>query len=469
MKKSHNKIPAIALFGRTNVGKSTLFNTLIEKNKALISDIEGTTRDANIALANWQGRQFKVIDTGGIINIKNLAKTTKQNDDIDSLVQQKAREHISRADLIMFLVDAQDGLLPTDKELALILKKIYPKKQNILLVPNKTDNPKLLAQTAVFNKLGFKKMFPISATSGSGVGDLLDEVIKKIPKKSAGNITAEEIINIAIIGKPNVGKSSLLNSILGEEKVIVSPVPHTTREPQNTEIAYKGKNINLIDTAGISKQGQKSAKRAKNKNTLEKFSIKKSIRVLKNADIALLTIDISEDISHQDAKLVEEIIKSGCSVVFVANKWDLIKEKDMKVYTEIIHRHFPFALWVPIVFVSALTGAKVKKILDLAIELSEIRKTEISENALSKFLNSIIKKHAPARGKNNKKPYIYSLKQTEANPPCFAVKVGPKDYLNETYLRYIENRLREKFKLIGTPIAIYVIKPKQVHGKNENK
>src|SRR3989339_527311 len=312
--QTKNNLPLVVLFGRTNVGKSTLFNCLIEQNKAIISDIAGTTRDSNIGTVEWNGKKFKLVDTGGIMNIKNLSKKKVLTDDIDTKVQNQAREFLMRADLILFLVDTRTGLLPPDKEMALILKKIIPKnKTKVILIANKTDSPSLQKETAEFNKLGLGEPVNVSATTGSGTGDMLDIVIKKLQsapwvktKKTSSvllrdskpvkknelketSIEKEDCINVCILGKPNVGKSSLINAILGEERVIVSATPHTTREPQDTEIIYKNKKIKF-------------------KKALEKQSIEKTLWILNRSNIALLVLDINEGLTHQDSKLVEEIV-----------------------------------------------------------------------------------------------------------------------------------------------------------------
>lgn len=478
-----NKKPLVVIFGRTNVGKSTLFNCLVEKNQALISNIEGTTRDSNINTVEWNNMKFKLIDTGGILDIPALLKKTKKiNTDIDIKVQDKAREYLKQADLILFLVDVRDGLLPQDKEMALALKKIILKTNKIILTANKADSPSLIKQTAEFNKLSLGEPIPISAITGSGTGDLLDVIIKELKKlkyktekklkklEEKKQEKKEKIIQVNIIGKPNVGKSSLVNSILGEDRIIVSPIPHTTREPQDTEIKYKEKIINLIDTAGISKQGMKKGKiggKNKAKLPLEKLSIEKSLNRLQRADVAILLIDISKRITHQDAKLIEEIVATKTSFVIVANKWDLIEDKDTKHFTQEIYRKFPFCKWAPVLFVSALTGSKVDKVLDLVIKVAEARETEISANALSKFLNRIVKKHKPAKAKGTKHPHIFELRQDYSNPPCFTVRIGTKDTIHFSYLKFIENRLREKFGFLGTPLRMCIEKNKKIHGKKE--
>ncbi len=476
MNYDKKNLPLVVIFGRTNVGKSTLFNCLIEKHQALISDIAGTTRDANWAQVEWQGKTMDLVDTGGIMDIKFLTEKKLQTTDIEAEVQKQARGLLARADFILFLVDARDGLLPTDKELVKFLMKTIKDKKKIMLVANKADNPKLRTQSSEFNKLGIGEPLAVSAANGSGTGDLLDEITSKLPvsplltRRGAGGEEKEEdeTINIAIIGKPNVGKSSLVNSLLGEERIIVSPTPHTTREPQDIEIKYKKNIFTLIDTAGISKKGRQSAKQAKNKNTLEKFSILKSLAVIKKSDLALLVIDINEGLTKQESKLLEEIVKKQTSLIIIANKWDLIKDKDTKHYTREINIALPFAQWVPIQFISALTGSKTEKILDLALEIYQARHITIKANSLNKFLNKIVKIHRPAKAKGIKRPRIYELAQVDTNPPVFKVRISQKDTLNESYLRFIENQLRKKYGFLGTPINVFVERNKNVHGQHED-
>ena len=464
------KYPLVIIFGRANVGKSTLFNCLTEKQQALVADIEGTTRDSNIGQVEWRGKNFSLIDTGGIIDLKYLAGEKNTTNDIESKVQKQARDYLKLADLILFLVDARAGLLPQDKAMSKFLQK-QPKNKKIILVANKVDGQKQRNETAVFNKLGLGEPRLISAATGSGTGDLLDIIINNLPANTAKQRPIKEEpkpeIKIAIIGKPNVGKSSLVNALLGEDRIIVSPVPHTTREPRDIKIEYKNQIFKLIDTAGISKQGQKYARRKKTKQNLEKLSIARSLSALKRANIALLIIDINEKITRQDQRLVEEITKTKTSLVFLANKWDLIKKRDTKAFTEYIYSEFPFARWAPIQFISALTKEKTNKLPDLILKINEQRQTEVSPNALSKFLNRVVKIHAPAKAKGTKHPRIYELKQENSNPPVFSIRIGAKDTIHFSYVRFIENRLREKFGFYGTPITIRVEKNKRIHGKHE--
>jgi GTP-binding protein len=471
--KNNIKKPLIVIFGRTNVGKSTLFNRLFERNQALVSEIEGTTRDANHCEISWCGYDFKLVDTGGIMDLKYLNNKKIKTDDIDIKVQQQAKDYLKSADLILLLVDNKTGLLPADRLLAEYLKKTEGLSEKTLLVANKTDNQKERPNTAEFNKLGLNEPISISAASGSGTGDLLDIIVEKIfpkskqkPKKETGyeEDSAEKITEdnarVSIIGKPNVGKSSLINAILGYERVITSPLPHTTREPQDTEIIFKDQKITLVDTAGISKHGHKT-------KGLEKFGIQKSLSALQRSDVALFVVDISEPLTHQDSKIIEEIVKRKASFMIIANKWDKIEEKDTKKFTQYIYSKFPFADYAQIQFVSALTGLKVDKILDLIIFLREQRKIQISDSALGKLLNKLVKIHRPPKSWGEKYPRIFELRQVKFDPPVFEVQIGSRDTLQPTYLRFIENQLRKKFGFSGSPITIRLTHGKKIHGKAE--
>ena len=477
--------PLVVIFGRTNVGKSTLFNCLTEKKSALVSSIEGTTRDVNVGTVNWQRANFKLIDTGGLLDFGFLSanqKKQKQNrvsSDIDTKVQQQARDFLNKADLILFLTDARAGLLSQDKEMVLELKKIkktsFKKDSEIILAVNKVDSPGIRKETAEFNKLNLGEPILISAVNGSGTGDLLDAIVDKLPKNKSKKQSEEAIakekdtIKVSIIGKPNVGKSSLLNALTGENRMIVSPQAHTTRESKDALIKHKGALIKIIDTAGVSKSGQKNTKRIKVNKVLEKSGIAQSLRSISRSDISLLVVDIDAGITHQETKLFEEISKRKNGLILVANKWDLVEERDTKKYTNAIYADLPFATWVPIIFCSAMNKTKTKKIPDLILEINKNYRTEISENALSKFLNKIVKKHSPKKAKGTKHPYIYTLKQIRSAPPKFKIKIGAKDTIHFSYIRFIENRLREKFGFAGVPITIIIEKNRLIHGKHEER
>lgn len=475
MKKIITNLPLVVIFGRTNVGKSTLFNCLTEKKQALISDIAGTTRDANIGTVEWQRTKFEIVDTGGIIKLDRLIKPTKkkQDDPIQAKIEEHAKAYLETADIVMFVVDSKTGLLEQDRQLVILLKKILGANfSKVMLVVNKVDNRRQLERSNEFYRLGMDEVYTTSAASGSGTGDLLDVIANKIlamPEKPAIEEEVLPEIKVIMIGKPNVGKSSLFNSLLGEERVIVSDIAHTTREPQDTVIEYRKHRIRLIDTAGMSRQGVKKQKKD-NTMQLEKRGIEKSLDSLERSDIALFVFDISEPLTHQDSKNLSEIIDRQKSLIIVANKWDLMEEKDTKKNTLYINRTFPFALWAPILFISAKTKSKVDKVLDLIIKVSKERQAEIAPSVLNTFLMKIVKQHLPARAKGVKHPHIHKFEQRRSNPPLFEVRIGSKDTLHFSYVRFIANRLRDKFGFLGTPIRIWVSKNKKVHGQqNEGR
>ncbi len=460
MDKKESTLPLVAICGRTNVGKSTLFNCLIEKKQALVSDIAGTTRDSNFGLVEWSNSAFEIVDTAGLLDATYLSKKKINEPDIDTKTQKQARAYLDKAELLLFVVDAKAGLMAEDRALAAVLKRSGKYSKKIMLLANKVDSPRLAAEAAQFHKLGLGEPVIISAATGAGTGDLLDKVIeiidqkRKFKKPEAAD--KDKIISACIVGKPNVGKSSLLNSILGYERVIVSPVAHTTREPQDMEIDYKGEKIKLIDTAGISRQGQKS-------KGLENVGIAKSLKALEKADVALLVLDISEPLTHQDSKIIQEIVDRHKSLIFIANKWDQVEDRNTKKWTEVLYDKMPFAAWAPIQFISAKTGEKVNKILDLVVEIGKNRRLQLSDSQTDKFLKHVVKIHRPAKGKGTKTPRIYEFRQIHSNPPSFILRIGPNDDLHFSYVRFVENRFREKFNLIGTPIDITVTKHRKSH------
>jgi GTPase len=476
MPKVIKKLPLVVIFGRTNVGKSTLFNTFVEKHQAIVSDIAGTTRDSNINIVHWGGFNFELIDTGGIINADEdiLFKKEKKNkevkteEEINIKVQKQAVEYLQKADLVLFVVDNKVGIMPADRQMVTALRQNLSGQieDKMMLVANKVDSQAQGADAAEFNKLGLGEPVQISAVTGSGTGDLLDLIVKYLKKKKLSvkdkikveGEVEEKKISVCMLGKPNVGKSSLLNSLLGYEKVIVSPIAHTTREPQNTELVYNGQKLILIDTAGISKHAHKS-------ETLEKYGIEKSLATLRRSDIVLLVLDMNDGITHQDAKLVEEIVEAGKSLIIIGNKWDLVKTRDTKKYTAIIRDNFPFANWAPIQFTSAKTGEKVQKIFDLIIELDAARNIKLSDSQLGHFLSKVVKIHKPAKGKGTRPPHIYELKQVDTDPPVFEVRIGPDDNLHFSYTRFIINQLREKYGFNGVPIKIFITNKAKVHGQ----
>lgn len=458
--------PLVVICGRTNVGKSTLFNALTEKRQALISDIAGTTRDSNLGSLEWRGLPFDIVDTAGLLDTRALKNDKIKENDIDSQTQRQARAYLDQADLILFIVDAKDGILSEDKALAAGINKSQKYRNKTILVANKVDSYKLAPETAQFYKLDLGEPVIISAATGMGTGDLLDLIIEKlggVSKKTRAEREDEKIIEekntnvrLCIIGQPNVGKSSLLNSILGYERVIVSPTPHTTREPQDTCLIYKNTPITLVDTAGITRRRQKAGK-------LEQAGIQKSLKSLDHADIALLVLDISAPLTHQDSKLIQEIVDRGKSLILIANKWDIVAERNTKKWTASLYDKLPFVLWAPIQFISAKTGEKVAKVLDVCLTVAAERSLRLSDSQTEKFLKSVVKIHKPAKGKGLKAPRIYEFRQVKSNPPLFKLRIGPNDDLHFSYVRFVENRLREKYGFTGTPLKIRVTKDRKSH------
>ncbi len=468
----------VVIIGRANVGKSTLFNRLAEKRAAMVSNIPGTTRDLKYADISWCGHTFELIDTGGFLAhqkkpLKELTKKAYKKikremvDDIDKQVENRARQALADSDLVIFLLDVRTGLNPQDKEIAEYLRKKY--QRPVIVCVNKCDNPRLRIQAVEFYKLGLGEPILVSAANGSGTGDLLDAVIKGLGLSTAHSAeddtppsTDNPPIKVSIIGKPNVGKSSLLNRLIGYEKVIVSTTAHTTREPNDETIEFAGRRITLIDTAGIRRKAKVD------KQGLEGLGVKMSLASLKKSDIALLVLDISRPISHQDLQLGKLIVDQQSGVIIVANKYDLLKQQvddtsTLEHYRQFIYQNFPHLKFAPIVFVSAKTGLNTQKILKLILEVDQQNQLKIPDNTLSRFLKSIIKKQPPPRKRIGfgsktkiKRSYITNFKQIATRPPLFECTIGSQEKLPEDYRRYIINNLRSKFGFQGVPIKLVV-------------
>lgn len=463
MTKQLSQLPLVVLLGRTNVGKSTIFNRLTEKSQALISDIHGTTRDSNLGVVAWDGHEFELADTAGFYDLRHLGDGTISKSEkmtADSLAQKQAAKLLKRAQLILFIVDNRDGLTTEDRRLARTLKQKPELANKTMVVANKVDSFKYAGEAAAFTKLGLGEPYLISAASGSGTGDLLSEILPRLSWKK--NLSTQEYdneeIRVTFIGKPNVGKSSLVNAILGYDRTIVSDEPHTTREPQDAFLTWKDKTIRLVDTAGLNKQGHK-------RPGLEKASGERALSALHKSDLIFFVFDINEPLTKQDSRLVGEIIEQRKSLVLLANKWDQCKPKNVKDWTAKIRHHFPFAAWAPLRFVSAKSGLKVDEILNLVLEVAEARQAKISDSQLQKLLSKIVKIHLPAKSKGLKAPRIYEFTQTQYNPPAFMIRIGSKDTLHFSYVRFMENRLREKYGFLGTPIKMEVRNNKRVHSK----
>ena len=439
--------PVVAIVGRPNVGKSTLFNKLLERRKALTSPEAGTTRDLNYGHFHWRTLTMTAIDTAGL---DLTAKAATEED-----LKRQARAAIAKADIIIFVADVTEGMLPQDKALA---KELQKTKKTVLLAANKADNPRkrALAETPDWLKLGFGAPTPVSAASGSGIGDLLDLVVDDLKARGLESKPLPPIdARVAIIGRPNVGKSTLLNTLAGEERVLVSEIPHTTKEPQDTLLIYEDeklgqKNILLVDTVGI-------RKRAHVGPGMEKIGVSLSLEELEAADVALLMIDATQGAGLQEKKLAGVIEDKTPAMVVLVNKWDLAEERklgDADDYRKYIQRELPFIAWAPILFMSALTGNRTNRILHAALTASIERDREVDAPALDAFAERLKKVHHSTFARGAKLPKVYGLTQVSTRPPTFMLVVKDKETLHPNFVRFVEKLLRQEFGFEGTPIRV---------------
>ncbi len=442
-------LPTVALVGRVNVGKSSLFNKIIDENKAIVSDIPGTTRTRNIGLVNWRGKNFTLVDTGGI--------TFSEDIPLEDEIIKQTEIAIKEADLIIFVVDVQTGLLPQERDLS---KRLIKQKGKTILVANKADSERMRMDVheGEWLKLGLGEPFPVSAANGSNVGNLLDEIFKRLGKTTKKPKRVKEEgspIKVALIGKPNVGKSSLFNDLIGKDEVIVSPFAHTTREPHDTLVEVGGRQIIFVDTAGI-------RRKAKVSGELEKAGIGKSINMIKKSDIVLLVLDASETITTQDQQLAGLLRENTRSTIILVNKWDLVEKENTDEFKNNfkarIYADFPHLDFAPIIFISAKTKYKIHEIFPLIFRAWEERHLIIPEDELQAFFKKTIKEHRPARGKGTRHPDIMSFYQLHNNPPLFEMMIKFKTSIHFSYVRYFENRLREEFGFFATPIVIKLTK-----------
>jgi GTP-binding protein len=425
--------PLVALVGRPNVGKSTLFNRLVEEPLAIVEDVPGTTRDRIYADAHWGGVTFTVIDTGGLL--------TQPVDDLVASVREQVQIAIAEAEVIIFLVDVKEGLTANDLDIAQLLRR---SNKPVILAVNKADNESRRQEAVEFYQLGLAEPYPISALHGTGTGDLLDALLKTFSPQRPEE--ESEGVRIAIVGRPNVGKSSLLNAILGQERMIVNEKPGTTRDAVDSFIQWNGQPITLIDTAGIRRRGRIE-------RGIERYSVIRALRAIQRADVALLLIDAVEGVTAQDAHIGGYIVEEAKGVVIVVNKWDLI-EKDthtMEVYTGQIRRVLKFIAYAPLVFVSAITGQRVGKAMDVALRVQQARSYRVSTAQLNRLVRDAVSQHSPP-SKRGKRLRIYYATQVGISPPSFIFFVNDPQLVHFSYRRYLENQLRQAFDFEGSPL-----------------
>ncbi len=425
-----------AIVGRPNVGKSTLFNRLTESRDAIVNEVSGVTRDRHYGKVTWNGVEFSVIDTGGFV--ENSA------DIFESEINRQVKLAISEADVIIFMVNVEDGIHELDKSVAELLRKTQKK---VILVVNKVDNNQRLLEAAEFYGLGLGDYFTVSSVSGSGTGDLLDEVVRQFP--DIPDEPAEELPRVAVVGRPNVGKSSLANTLLDEERNIVTPVAGTTRDSIDSLYNKFNYRFYLVDTAGL-------RKKAKVGEDIEFYSILRSVRSIEESDLCLLLIDATRGIESQDLSILNIIQKNNKGVIILVNKWDLVEKETNSardVEAEIRSRTAPFTDY-PVLFISAITRQRVHKLLELIMEVYENRRRKISTSKLNEVMLEHIAKTPPPslKGKHIKIKYVTQL---PAAYPTFAFFCNFPQYVKESYRRYIENRLRESFNFTGAPVKVY--------------
>lgn len=449
--------PIVALVGRPNVGKSTLFNRLAQARLAVVDDIPGTTRDRLMAEADWIGYLFDIIDTGGIDPTqvsagKQVAPLSIGSADFIKEIRTQAEIAIEEADAILFVTDVQSGVTPADQEIAQILRQKQRQHEGqpwppVILVVNKCETQKSWAEAYQFYELGIGEPYPISALHGRGTGDMLDALVETF-KTWVEDVEEDDSVKISIVGKPNVGKSTLLNRLTGKERAIVSPIAGTTRDAIDTRLTFHEKEITLIDTAGIRRRGKIDP-------GVEKYSVIRSIQAIRRSDVALLMIDAVNGITAQDTHVAGYILDEWKSAVVIVNKWDAI-EKDtytIEDYTWHVRNQLNFMDYVPVLFISAQTGRRVDQVLPTALTVQAERLVRLSTGKLNRLLRNALDQH-PAPSKHGRHLKIYYGAQVTNSPPTFVLHVNDPELVHFTYMRYLENQLRAEYPFVGTPLRI---------------
>ena len=424
--------PVVAIVGRPNVGKSTLFNRIVRHKQAITDDRPGVTRDRVYGDASWNGRDFLMVDTGGFI--------PRSKELIPSLVTQQAQLAIDQADLVLFVLDSKVGVQTIDEEIAALLKKA---RKKTIVAANKADSEKDIPDTSEFYKLGLGEVYPIAAESGRQTGDLLDAIASALPPVVEDD-KSDTALNIAIVGRPNVGKSSLFNKIIGENKQIVSDIPGTTRDSIDSAVEIDGRMYNFIDTAGL-------RRKARYPDVVEYYSSLRSLKAIERADIALIMIDAADGITAGDIKVAVEAEQMGRGMIFIANKWDLVKGVEQHAFASTILEKAPTLRFVPIIFTSAATGRGMDKIIPTVLHVEQESQKRIGTAELNKYIeNAVEEKHPPARrGKFIK---FYYITQAESQPPTFIVFCNYPKEIDPSYIRFLENKFRGSFGFTGVPL-----------------
>ncbi len=427
--------PVVAIIGRPNVGKSTLFNRLLGRRKAIVEDLPGTTIDRIYSDLSWEGRDMTLVDCGGL--------EARPGESIKRKVREQVDRAVAESDLVLFLVDARDGVLPADQETAGIIRRAH--KPTILVV-NKVDNPRQEAGVAQFYELAMGDPVPVSAYHDRGVEELMRQVIGSLPEEAAAAAAEPESLKIAIVGRPNVGKSLLLNTLLGEERVVVDETPGTTRDTIDTALEYKGQRVTLIDTAGIRRRGRIDP-------GIERYSYLRAGDAIERADVALLVMDAVEGITAQDLHILGYIHKAWKGAALLINKWDLAQVKDTSQWMEVVRRKTRFMPYIETLFISALTGEGVGRVLPLACRIYQERLRQLDPALLARIVADAEEaRQSPKQGR--RRLLLHRATQTGTNPPTFTFLVNDAKLVHFSYQRFLENKVRQYCGFAGTPLRL---------------
>ena len=435
-------LPSVVLVGRPNVGKSTLFNRVTRTRRAIVTAIPGTTRDVLAQAVEWEGTRFELTDTGGMLGASE--------DPLHELVLERGRRAIGDADLLVLVVDGREGLVGGDREIARVVREAG---KTALLAINKVDDKRARSGALEMYQLGFDPVFEIAAEHGDGVGDLLDAIIHALPASGSSAASKPAEVAVAIVGRPNAGKSSLVNRLLREERMIVSEMPGTTRDAVDTLMTWHRRTFRIVDTAGIRRPGRVSSG-----GQVESISVLLARRAIESADVVVLVVDAAQGATDQDAAIAGEADRLGRGIIIVANKWDLTKDNDsnfVKGFDEELRRQLKFLDWATILHISALTGERTPKLLEAIDKVAESRQRRVKTTELNKFVERVAAEHPPASPGKGHVRILYAA-QTSVAPPTFVFFTNIATTFHFSYQRYLENRLRSEFGFEGTPIRIHV-------------
>ena len=428
----------VAIVGRPNVGKSTLFNRLVQRREAIVDSVSGVTRDRHYGKSDWNGKEFSVIDTGGYI--------VGSDDIFEGEIRKQVQLAIEESDIIVFVVDVEDGITPMDAEVAKILRKV---KKPIFIAVNKVDNAMRVADAVEFYNLGLGDYHTISSINGSGTGDILDAIVAKMPEPEAVDLEKEELPRFAVVGRPNAGKSSFINALIGEDRNIVTNIAGTTRDSIDTKYNRFGYDFNLVDTAGI-------RKKSKVKEDLELYSVMRAVRTIEYSDVVILMVDATRGFESQDQNIFWLADKNRKGVIILINKWDLVEKETntMRDFEAQVRRQIAPFTDVPIIFTSVLTKQRLLKAIETAVEVFENRKRRISTSKLNETMLEIVQQNSPPATKGKYVKIKYCM-QLPTPTPQFAFFSNLPQYVKDPYKRYVENQLREHYNFSGVPITIY--------------